>query len=167
MNGALVYLEFLYLAALAFLVASAYVFVTAREKANKTYEQLVATKKAALSKIAGMNPVELDTYLETMMSMIVQMNIATYGSRNPDLQVELYARSLTDFTNWLGDNWAAIEYYYGHNYPFIWFDRRFKLAVMDGTMSKWINNPLYARNQTSYKDDDVLKAILNNMNRQK
>lgn len=133
-----------------------------RRETMATKAALSELKKKEVSKIASLNPVELDTYLETIFSMLTQMNISTYISNNdPNMYAELYARALVDFTNYLGDNWGAIEFYYGSGYPNRWFDNRFKILLIDGTIDKWINNPLYAKGSSSAFGKGIDPAALN------
>lgn len=130
-----------------------------KEKLMREMETHIAelSRKKA-SSIASLKPVELDTYLESIMVMVIQILISAYGSeKNPDLVEYVYSRSMVEFLNYLGDNVSSIEYYYGDGYVVRWFDNRFKLILIDGTLAKWIHNPLYTNNNHSV--DEMMEMV--------
>lgn len=98
------------------------------------------------NQIASLKPVELDTYLETIMNMLLQIEISLYGTRNdPNIKHEIFARTLVSFTMYLGDTWKAIEARYGENYPARWYDARYKLLDLNGVIDEMIINPPYSK----------------------
>ena len=123
-------------------------------KLNKTLKQEKEKNKKLSStcqnQIASLKPVELDTYLESIMTMLLQIDISLHGTTNdPNIKQIIYSRTLVSFTNYLGETWKAIEDRYGENYPFRWYDSRYKVLELNGVIDEMLINPPYSREARS------------------
>lgn len=123
-------------------------------KLNKTLKQEKETNKKLAStcqnQIASLKPVELDTYLESIMTMLLQIDISLHGTTNdPNIKQIIYSRTLVSFTKYLGETWKAIEDRYGENYPFRWYDSRYKVLELNGVIDEMLINPPYSREARS------------------
>lgn len=123
-------------------------------KLNKTLKQEKETSKKLAStcqnQIASLKPVELDTYLESIMTMLLQIDISLHGTTNdPNIKQIIYSRTLVSFTKYLGETWKAIEDRYGENYPFRWYDSRYKVLELNGVIDEMLINPPYSREARS------------------
>ncbi len=97
--------------------------------------------------IASLDPENLDKYLETVLTMYLQIEIALYGTeKDPDIKSELYGRAVVSYVKYLGtDTVNAIELRYGDGYVTRWFDARFKMLELSGEIDRWIVNPPYSK----------------------
>lgn len=97
--------------------------------------------------IASLDPENLDKYLETVLTMYLQIEIALYGTeKDPDIKSELYGRAVVSYVKYLGtDTVNAIELRYGDGYVTRWFDARFKMLELSGEIDRWIANPPYSK----------------------
>lgn len=131
------------------------VHVTKKNKlaAAKLTEENKDLKQKLANPIAEMKTVELDTYLESIMMMLLQIDVSLYGSeRNPDIKPENYSRVLVEFNKYLGDTWVAIEEKYGSGYLTRWYDKRYKMMELNGVIDKLIKNPPYSSTAKAEKE---------------
>ena len=99
------------------------------------FEQNALLQKKLNNKIADLDPVALDTYLESIMLTM----------SDPNASEDLYARGLVAFTNYLGNTANILCERYGQSFLKNWYDMRFKMMNMTGEITRIIQNPPYSQ----------------------
>jgi hypothetical protein len=110
------------------------------------FEQNALLQKKLNNKIADLDPVALDTYLESIMLIQLRIEAATNSTMSdPNASEDLYARGLVAFTNYLGNTANILCERYGQSFLKNWYDMRFKMMNMTGEITRIIQNPPYSQ----------------------
>lgn len=113
---------------------------------DKMLDQNTVLQKKLNNKIADLDPVALDTYLESVMLVQLRIEAATNSTMSdPNASEDLYARGLVAFTNYLGDTANILCERYGQSFLKNWYDMRFKMMNMTGDITRIIQNPPYSQ----------------------
>lgn len=117
-------------------------YLESREQAvPQTIEQNRIKTSIQTNKIANMSPDELDKYLSMMFGNCLEIvSTAKISERDPDGDVKLYAGTLEQLTNYLGeDTVRALDFYYGEGYLERWCQMRYNLLNIRGQLYPIIN----------------------------